>query len=84
MGFIKPSLNTLQTSIQIHSELCEIKVQMFLLSCITVILNQGQDHLGYYQNVQSNSIYYHSKFESNQSVNGCQHQSFVLFCFVLF
>ena len=43
--------------------------QMFLISYTTVTLHEGQRHPKWYQNVELSSLYHHTKFERNQSVN---------------
>ena len=61
-------VSTSLNSNQILFKLTEIFVrkfaQKFLLSSTHVTLNQGQDQLDKYQNVEYNSIYHHTKFES--------------------
>ena len=40
-----------------------------LLPHITVTLNEGQGLTNWYQTTQFSSVYHHTKFERNQSVN---------------
>ena len=53
--------------------------QNFLLSSTPVTLNQGQGQLDYDQNVKYNSIYYHTKFESNPFINIPKHANVQVF-----
>ena len=50
-------------------KLLRIWIPKFLISHITVTLNEGQCHPKWYQNVKLRGLYHHTKFERNWSVN---------------
>ena len=63
MSFMRQtSLNSIPNSIQINWQISG----KFLLSCIPVILHKGLGYLDWYiyQNVEFNSVYYHTKYGS--------------------
>ena len=66
MSFIKPaSLKSIPNSTQIDQKNQETIPLKFLFSHTPVTLNQGEGQLDEYKNVECNSTYHHTKFESN-------------------
>ena len=63
------SLNSIPNSIQINWQISG----KFLLSCIPVILHESLGYLDWYQNVEFNRIYYHTKFEPKWFMNIWMH-----------
>ena len=57
-------------------------VQKLLLSHTTMTLKEDQVHSSWYQTVEMNNVYYHTKFARNQFVN-VQMQAHILFFFFL-
>ena len=70
MRFITPrSLNSRLIQFKLIENFVRKLVQKFLLSCTPVTLNQGQDQLVKYQNVEYISLYHHTTFKSNPFIN---------------